>query len=226
MKTSVLTNFSIVLWVLFLFSTYRSLNLKAETSEKGKFQNVETGEKLKSTTYSLHEMKELNFFSTSATLNKEKKEKCSKYNCNEPFGKCSDEFTCQCNDGYVHAPYITRESKESMQICDYHQRSQLVSFLLEFIFLCGAGHFYSMRLMTGFLKFMFSYITYFLFEFIGKEDNPENLENNTSIKKGCLVYVSYFMIVAFFLTHFYDIIMMGQNKYLDGYGIPMQKFKL
>jgi hypothetical protein len=222
MKTSVFKKISIVIWVLFLFSCYSSLNLKTEI-EKGRFKNIETGEKLKSSTYSLHEMKELNYFSPNAILNKEKKEQCNKINCSEPFGKCSDTFTCQCNPGYVHAPYITKQSR---QLCHYHQRSQLISFLLEFIFLCGAGHFYSMRLMTGFLKFMFSYITYFLFEFIGKEDHPENIEHNTSIKKGCLVYFSYFMIVAFFLTHFYDIMMMGQNKYLDGYGIPMEKFKL
>jgi hypothetical protein len=74
--------------------------------------------------------------------------------------------------------------------------------------------------MTGFLKLLFAYIAYFTYNFLRKEDNSE-----TSIKKGCFKYFGYSVICSFFLVHFYDILLMGQNKYLDGFGIPLNKFK-
>ena len=142
---------------------------------------------------------------------------CNYINCGETYGHCMNKNTCRCKEGFVHAPYL---SKNIQEFCRYKQRSQLICFILELFFLCGAGHFYCMRVITGFLKLIFAYTVYITYDYLKKEDDSE-----TSLKRGCLKYVGYLVVFSFFVVHFYDILMIGQNKYLDGYGIPLEKFK-
>lgn len=141
---------------------------------------------------------------------------CNNINCGRPYGKCSDESLCTCNPGYVHAPQITNNK---VFYCQYKQKSQMISFLLELFFLCGAGHFYSFRIITGFVKLLFSLMAYYTYIYLKKQDNSDS-----SIKEGCFKYFGYSVLCSFFLLHFYDIILIGKNKYLDGYGIPLNKF--
>ena len=96
-------------------------------------------------------------------------EKCTISNCKGGF--CIESFICQCQVGFVDKQDSQPQTTSTEPVvgdpkpilyCNYKQKSQLTSFLLEFIFPIGIGHLYAGRILNGILKMLL----YILFPFI------------------------------------------------------------
>lgn len=147
-----------------------------------------------------------------------KTESCNIVNCAYPYGNCSDNNTCICYPGYVDVSelfHIRRLNHISRGYCSYSQKYQIVAFLLEFMFPFGFGHLYLNRVMIGLLKMMFAFVAFSIYN---------NMLNDNYWKHSFQAYAGLFIISLFLVLHFYDITMLGLNKFTDGNGIPVKQF--
>jgi TM2 domain-containing membrane protein YozV len=210
---------SLIFFILLIHSL--SLNLKSEsltTKNTGRFNFISIFED----GMSKSDLQQENYFLLKH-VNVTTSSGCNFLNCGAPYGRCTDKNTCECNEGYVNAPYLT---KTKFEYCRYKQKIQAVELILEFLFICGIGHFYAMRTMMGILKLIYGMVTYVVIQLLYDESEENVASYNRSNKKGFLHFVGYFILCSFIFIHFYDLIMMAFNKYPDGYGMPLSKFKI
>ncbi len=206
--------------------------LRSECIRLGK--NIRTPDEIKYTTSppSLDDIMSINneLIPESITYSKlvtfPKETTCSNHNCHLPYGKCMDQVTCECDEWHMDVPYL---SHSSTNYCTYRQKSQVVSFVLELMFLSGIGHLYASRSVIGFVKLIFSLIIVIVMHFMNSHVPSENesLEgpHPTIPKNKILKYLPYFLIFFFFTVQIIDLFLIERNYYLDGYGIPMKDYK-
>jgi hypothetical protein len=134
---------------------------------------------------------------------------CNESNCFYPYGRCVDNNTCQCTKEYAS---FKQEGEFEDHYCDYERKKQLVSFLLEFFFPFGVGHFYSGRILMGVLKIVvcFSQCIFAGLGFCFAQDAGMVLVILLLIF-GC-AYISWELV---------DIILIAMNVYKDGNGVPL-----
>ncbi len=176
---------------------------------------------------------------------------CNIKNCFMPHGVCIGDSVCKCsryygnlfmidltekikiknsenfiskllnqNDlAYYLAEYFRKKFSESF--CAYQKKSQLIAFLLEFIFLMGIGHFYLNRFFHGFYK-IFLIIFIILVWFSMKKSKIEIkffLSFSHKLSSDCLLNFLFFILVGnFIFIHIIDVIMIASNRYKDGFG--------
>ena len=152
---------------------------------------------------------------------------CNKKNCNIPYGECINEKVCKCIEPYANLEIFINNNINSVNnsnlYCRYKMKSQIIAFILEIIFIAGIGHFYMMRIFHGLLKLLLVFILSLIY-FIIKKNNSEvkfySGENNST--KNLLLNISMVLLISGLLAfQIYDLIMIGSNLYLDGYGIPL-----
>jgi hypothetical protein len=136
---------------------------------------------------------------------------CSYENCPFSQGVCYDN-KCLCAYGFK-----TLSSASEPQInCNYHQKSKMTAFLLEFFFPFGLGHYYA-----G--KFYFAIAKLVLFVFLFCNFCGELVCMNLRIFK--LFICSTLFAIAFscmWLTfQSIDLLCYLTGLYNDGYGISM-----
>lgn len=180
---------------------------------------------------------------------------CIIKNCFMPHGVCVGDSFCKCsknfgnllmidlieririnnnenfisklmshNDiAYFFAEYFRKFYSESF--CGYHKKSQLITFLLESIFLIGIGHFYSNRFFHGLLKFLLIALIILLVSSMKKSKIEIKFFMNVISDKLSFDYLYNFLFfilfVNFIFVHIVDVIMIASNQYLDGFGFPM-----
>lgn len=221
-----------------LMTIFLILFLRSECLRLGK--NSQTPQNVKSTPYNKITLDEImsknnELFPETITYSKQvtlhNDSTCTNYSCHPPYGKCIDSTTCQCGDWYMNVPYL---SYSHSHICTYRQKSQVVSFILELMFLSGIGHLYASRSVIGLSKLIFSVIIVIVLHFMSShvssrsnEDylNQANQNSSNTPKNKILQYLPYILMAFFFMVQFIDLILIGKNFYLDGYGIPMKEFK-
>lgn len=140
---------------------------------------------------------------------------CNKYNCPSSRGQCLDLKICACREGYLEIPSLTK----FYGFCGYEQRSALISFLFEFIFIGGVGHIYAKRFMIGTVKFLCFLIMILIYSQLKKKTGQQNKLNFLNI-------LGFIVLSIFFLIHFYDIILILMNEYTDGNGLPLSSIKI
>jgi hypothetical protein len=145
---------------------------------------------------------------------------CTATNCKDPYGKCTDGQTCQCNKGF--AQMINKTVQLNQNSCSYEMYRQKTAFMLEFFLPFGVGHFYSGRISFGIGKLFFIVIVlimdFILIRFIYKS-------NEKSIKTQrfgqFFILFLYFSLIVF---HVVDLCMWGLNKWRDGNAMPYDEW--
>ncbi len=159
--------------------------------------------------------------------------KCNFLSCASEFGRCHSGSVCECNPGFMHVPHL---QSIKFRYCEYEQKQQGTAFILEFFFFFGIGHFYVNHIVIGILKFLIACASIYLINYFKKDVDPtelifyrkpdNSLETRLSLKNSYyLKHVAYFFIGTFIGFHVYDLILFAQNKYTDGYGVPLVEFK-
>ena len=150
-------------------------------------------------------MNELHYFNGS----EEKNILCSENNCFSPYGTCINKTTCRCTTDY--ASFKIKEDN-SQFYCAYERKKQLVSFILEFFFPFGVGHFYAGRILMGVLKMIvcFSQCIFAGFGMCFAQD------------AGMVLMILLLIIGLVYISWgFIDIILIALNVYKDGNGVPL-----
>jgi hypothetical protein len=222
-------------YLIYLIIGFSSTTIFSSFKLKASNHNNNLKPDIKST-----EIKELNLdfrfkYNTTELLTKQDQDsskglsliiRCSKINCLN--GNCIDKDTCVCQHGYSTYNFTDGEYKikdkdkiekgvnDKRFYCDYKMKSQIVAFLLEVGFILGIGHIYLGRILHGLLKMNVILLFLFLDIFI------KNKIGNKSLKSKNMYYnFSLFCYICIILFHLVDIVMMGLNKYNDGYGMRM-----
>ena len=153
---------------------------------------------------------------------KENKYICNKKNCNKPNGECINDYICKCFDNYFNFNNLSK-SNSIQNFCKYKKKSQIIAFCLEIIFISGMGHFYMMRIIQGLIKLcLIISIMFVLFLFkryrieIKYISGPK--ENFLSFVLNLILTILFFIFMVF---HIFDMMMLTNNSYLDGNGIPL-----
>jgi hypothetical protein len=134
---------------------------------------------------------------------------CNNQNCPTQRGYCQTNARCVCRFGWANL------NKDINHYCDYPQKSQKISFLLELFFPIGLGHFYAGRIVIGLAKLILIFITVTLDCLVKKMDGAKSKHKNNLVM---FVYTLYLFIIVW---QIFDIVMIGLNKYNDGNGIPL-----
>ena len=136
-------------------------------------------------------------------------------NCNN--GTCNNlTQACDCNKGYMNT-----ENNGLQFPCAYKQRKQLDTFLLEMMLGFGAGQFYSLRYLHGALKFI-AYLLGIISICLFPYTLSKSYEMFTSKIVAFTIAFSYcFLAVGFAVWYIYDLIMIKNNRYIDGNGFPL-----
>lgn len=110
------------------------------------------------------------------------------------------------------------------QFCQYKQKSQLIAFALEAIFMAGIGHLYLNRFLHGGVKFAL-YLVLGLIYFLAKRKNVEVKffanEQTEELKISMLNLFLVLSVTGLLALQVYDLVMLGSNSFLDGFGIPL-----
>jgi hypothetical protein len=130
----------------------------------------------------------------------------------------------------MDVPYL---SYSHSHLCTYRQKSQVVSFVLELMFLSGIGHLYASRSVIGLVKLIFSVVIVIVLHFLSShvttggseaEISEGNINLNTIPKNKILKYLPFILLSFFFMLQIIDLFLIARNYYLDGYGIPMKEY--
>lgn len=145
---------------------------------------------------------------------------CNYLNCYYPHGRCLNDSTCQCREGYVNAPYLTHSGR--FELCKYKQKDFIVSLLLELIFPVGIGHMYCHRNMIAIVKIIFAVVLYYCVKYLLKDEfSTRRVQTQQKMEIGKLL--CYFYLGCYIIFHLYDMFKIASNQYLDGNGIPVFK---
>ena len=136
------------------------------------------------------------------------------------FCKENDLTHCVCVTGYVSGFYYNKNLNNSTY-CDYKQKKQLTSFLLELFVGFGAGHFYRGNYLMASLKliaFLFGIYIICLFPLTAKWISD-------CCDCDCLVVlvsIFFYLAACGLATWFiFDLIYFGKNKYKDKNDVPL-----
>lgn len=144
-------------------------------------------------------------------------EDCNEQTCRKEYGKCQSESECICNEGYLNVPSLS----ENKTICDYQQKKQVTTFLLELFFM-GTGHMYRGSVILGILKLLFIICFPCLlccFVCMGIVSEADIKVQTCFLVSSITVAIVYVLgVIIWFL---YDIANIGMNKYTDGNGYPL-----
>jgi len=154
---------------------------------------------------------------------------CTIQKCSFPFGYCSSSTNCHCSYGYANVnlnyTLINSDSKTNNLYCNYSQKNQLTSFILEFIFPFGVGHFYALRNTFGLIKIMFVLVSPLLFCLLVCVGiiamDSLNCQKFFAVISAGLGLIYTIGVVVWFLV---DLVMFGLNKYKDGNGVPLKEW--
>lgn len=135
--------------------------------------------------------------------------------CN--FGQCINKtLLCECDYRYVNI-----EDNGTILPCSYELKKQYDTFILELIVGFGAGQFYLSRYLHGVLKllvYLFGILSVCLFPFT----------LNKLHSKVCTHLIIFFIslfycgfAIGFAVWYIYDLVMIRNNRYLDGNGFPL-----
>jgi hypothetical protein len=193
-KTQLLRRINLTFVLTLLLSISLSSSLK-KTKSKLKASEETTFEKIELTNF------EYDLFYVDS--------ECNDQNCPSERGYCQTANRCVCKLGYANLV------QNINYYCDYNQKSQKISFLLEFFLPFGTGHIYSGRLILGFAKLLIISGTIFLDILVKRMDSSKSKHKNNLIM---FVYSLYLFILFW---QIFDITMIGLNKYPDGNGIPL-----
>ena len=162
---------------------------------------------------------------------------CSLKNCHMPHGFCVNERQCKCSINYSNFQipkfhkndFLTKILKylylikdgNPKEFCTNKRKSQFIAFILESIFLVGVGHFYLFRIFHGLMKLIFMMIILLLIYLIRKI-KIEVKFYYTKINLSLILNFLHTFFTSFFIVlHFFDILLLINNYYLDGFGITV-----
>lgn len=140
---------------------------------------------------------------------------CDFYICQNGHGYCANvdgQSVCVCHPEFDTFP------QDSILRCNYRKKSQLVSFLLEFFFVYGVGHFYTGNYRFAILKlliFLFSYCFFISLKTFTKTNHNEN-SNNLFV--GIIASVFCTGLVTWQLIDLYSF---ASNKFKDENNMPL-----
>jgi hypothetical protein len=125
---------------------------------------------------------------------------------------------CYCNEGWY------TNTGDPVDCC-YQQKSQTVAFLLEFFFGFGLGLIYIGQIKLGFIKLIcYSFFCCSCYTiaccFCCREVELQNKNNSQRV----LNFLLIFSVSGYFMWQFVDVILFGLNFYLDGSGVPLQRW--
>lgn len=137
---------------------------------------------------------------------------CNEKNCFYPNGRCINNTTCGCTREYAS---FKVDGEVSDHYCAYERKKQLVSFMLEFFFPFGVGHFYSGRVLIGILKLIVCF-SQCIFAGLGV----------CFAKDAGMVLVILLLIFGcvYIVWELVDIILIALNIYKDGNGVPLARW--
>jgi hypothetical protein len=191
--------------VLIILVSITNETLKSKSKTKTKSKKVKTYEtgmistKTESDTITLTNYEHDLFYVDASECNAE--------NCPEERGECVTSKRCLCKVGHANL-------YNDNLFCDYPQKSQKLSFLLEFCLFFGIGHIYSGRYILGIAKLLFIATAITLDCFFKRMDAKSKDKNS-------LIMFVYSLYLVALLWQIFDIVMIGLNKYTDGNGVPM-----
>lgn len=137
--------------------------------------------------------------------------KCDFQNCPIGQGTCF-ENECVCAIGFVS---LTNSERQ----CTYEAKDHTIAFFLEFFLPFGAGHFYTLKYFTGFIK-----LALFLFMCLFWCGDICGIRIRFAINsKWDRIHISLVVInlLALVIMHLIDLICFGFNIYLDGNNVEM-----
>jgi hypothetical protein len=180
---------------------------------------------------------------------------CNINNCFMPHGVCVGDNICKCaknygnlfmidlierikinnienflsklmsqnNSSYAFAEYIKNFYSENF--CDYHKKSQLITFFLESVFLIGIGHFFLHRFFHGLFKLLLI-ILIILLVFSMKKSKIEikffmSISSDKPSLEFLLNFIHFILILSYLFIQTIDLLMIASNEYKDGFGFPM-----
>lgn len=145
---------------------------------------------------------------------------CNKTTCGIPYGACLTKNVCKCTNYYAN-----KISHSDIHFCSYKRKSQFSAFLLELVFSFGVGHFYLERYNYALLKFTLEIlllINYLVMRII-KIEIKLQISPCVSLFFSLILTLLGFVVFTF---HFYDVVMLGMNKYTDGQGISLVSWNI
>lgn len=144
---------------------------------------------------------------------------CGEKFCSTDNGKCisQSKSICECTD------YFTTYPNDSIYLCTYQRKDQLIAFCLELFLMCGFGHFYIGNYYLGFPKLLLFIIGIVLIVFLRYYNRDKEDDNPVSLGialAGCIVFC---LMISWEL---FDIILFLFNKYNDSNGISLYAFRV
>lgn len=136
---------------------------------------------------------------------------CNKFTCPKGRGVCEKDNTCVCEKGYS----TIDSAKHGDFYCNYKKKSQLISFLLEFIVSFGAGHFYLGNFTIATVKMIFTAFTCILFcqyHSVIKITEFKNYAKTTELVS----------VGGWICWQIIDAFLLGFGFYNDGNGIELK----
>lgn len=200
-----------LLFVLILFAlSYSNCNLKAKTKVKSKattfLQSKAQTSKPKTNYYSEDPEDYLSV----------KGEIITNVNCPLPNVADTDNKICFCEKGYANFPFSGVEGK----FCQYKQKPQLTSFLVELFLGMGIGHFVIGQNIMGSFKLILVVLPCILGGLGLCGVIKTKMSEGTS---GLIISILlYSMSFAWFIWWLTDAIMFGLNKYRDSNEVPLK----
>jgi hypothetical protein len=142
---------------------------------------------------------------------------CSpKINCPSPQGICTRDNKCLCLDGYTT---VTDYDFEGFQ-CNYLQKSQAITFLLEFIIGFGVGHFYLGNIGIAVVKLIFCFFTAFIICL-----SPYfSITMKNKILRHLVPYLQSIFGMIYCIWQVVDGVLIGLSYYKDSNGIEMAEW--
>ena len=159
-----------------------------------------------------------NFTNTDFYLNKQLFIKCGEKYCRHDHGECISNIKslCQCKEEFTTYPKSTKYE------CNYTRKKQLIAFCLELVLVCGIGHYYLGKILTGIWKFILciiGVIIILVLRFYNRDKEEDNPVSLAIALGGCIVFSVIIGWQAF------DIIMLILNKYNDSNDIELYPFR-
>jgi TM2 domain-containing membrane protein YozV len=137
---------------------------------------------------------------------------------------CKDEDFehCMCKPGYVTEDLYNDKYTDESPRCNYKQKKQLTSFLLELFVGFGAGHFYRGKYLMASLKlvaFLFGIYIICLFPITAKCIS-DCCDSDCLV---VLVSIFFYLAACGLATWFiFDLVYFGKNKYKDKHDVPLK----
>lgn len=138
---------------------------------------------------------------------------CNSTNCPPERGICTKLSVCECNERYLNDAAYTNSTSikdETLNFCNYYQKSQTTAFILELIFPLGVSHFYVGNFVLGICKLFLVMLICFL--------GCYRISLKTKVKQSKLYFLMASSIVTcVFLVawQIFDLVYFGLNKYMD-----------